>query len=285
MNHSLSILIRGAGDVGSAVALALFRAGMAVALHDGPAPTTHRRGMAFTDAVFDGVATLEGVSARRATGPEDLRRLLMDGEDVAVTTDPFDAVLASVRWDVLVDARMRKRAVPECQRGLVPLTVGLGPNFVAGDNVDVAIETSWDRLGEIVRSGPTLALAGEPRAIDGVGRERLVYAPVAGRFRTVRLIGELVEAGEVVAEIGETRLVASLAGMLRGLTRDGVAVEKGTKVIDVDPRGRAAVVTGVAERPRRIAEAVCTVIRGYLSEAGQTKDRGSAKELAAAESE
>jgi hypothetical protein len=41
-------------------------------------------------------------------------------------------------WSAVIDARMRKRAVPEGQRGLAPLTIGLGPNFIAGENVDVA---------------------------------------------------------------------------------------------------------------------------------------------------
>ncbi len=58
-------LVRGAGDVGSAVAHALFRAGHAVVIHDDPAPTAHRRRMAFVDSVFDGSATLDGVTARR----------------------------------------------------------------------------------------------------------------------------------------------------------------------------------------------------------------------------
>ena len=47
-----SVLVRGARDVGSAVAAVLFRAGYGVALHDEPEPATPRRGMAFTDALF-----------------------------------------------------------------------------------------------------------------------------------------------------------------------------------------------------------------------------------------
>jgi hypothetical protein len=63
------VLVRGVGDVGSAVAAVLFHAGYRVALHDEPEPTTPRRGMAFTDAVFDGVAVLDGLTARRVENP------------------------------------------------------------------------------------------------------------------------------------------------------------------------------------------------------------------------
>jgi len=56
------VVVRGSGDVGSAVAHRLFGAGFAVILHDGPEPTTSRRTMAFTDAVFDGRAVLVGIT-------------------------------------------------------------------------------------------------------------------------------------------------------------------------------------------------------------------------------
>jgi xanthine dehydrogenase accessory factor len=65
MGDRTSVLVRGVGDVGSAVAVVLFRAGYAVALHDEAAPTAPRRGMAFVDAVFDGRATLDGLTAVR----------------------------------------------------------------------------------------------------------------------------------------------------------------------------------------------------------------------------
>jgi xanthine dehydrogenase accessory factor len=60
---------------------------------------------------------------------------------VPVAVTPFRDTVAATSWAVLVDARMRRREVPEEQRGIAPLTIGLGPNFVAGGNVDIAIET------------------------------------------------------------------------------------------------------------------------------------------------
>ena len=135
------VLVRGVGDVGSAVAAVLFHAGYRVALHDEPGPTTPRRGMAFTDAVFDGVAVLDGLTARRVENPAELRRMLIVGAPLPVAVWPFAEMLRAADWSALIDARMRKRAVPERQRGLAPLTIGLGPNFVAGETVDLAIET------------------------------------------------------------------------------------------------------------------------------------------------
>lgn len=249
------VLVRGTGDVGSAVAAILFRAGFGVALHDTPAPAASRRGMAFVDAVFDGVATLDGLIARRVGTVSELDAALRDRVFVPVAVWPLPDILAASPWAAIVDARMRKRTVAEAQRHLAPLTIGLGPGFVAGGNVDLAVETGWgDALGTVVEEGPTRALAGEPRAIGGIGRARFVYAPIAGRFHTSARIGEPVVQGQLLATIGQSVLAAPIAGVLRGLTRDDVDVAVGAKVIEVDPRGDPALVVGLGERPRRIAE-------------------------------
>jgi xanthine dehydrogenase accessory factor len=167
---------------------------------------------------------------------------------------------------VLVDARMRKRARPERQLALAPLTIGLGPNFVAGETTHLAIETRWgDELGAVITSGATQALAGDPRSFDGHARDRFIYAPVAGVFRTGAAIGQRVPRGELVAAIdggaeGQLELRAPLEGILRGLTHDGVPVEAGAKVLEVDPRGEMKAVIGLGPRPQRIAAGVAAAI-------------------------
>ncbi len=263
---AMLVLVRGIGDVASAVAHRLFLEGHAVAIQDGPAlPTAHRRGMAFADAVFNGAAELAGVSARLVDGPGSLVREARRRAFIPVAAGPAAPYLAAAAWDVLIDARMRKRAAPETQRGLARLVLGLGPGFVAGGNVDLAIETAWgERLGAVVEAGPTLPLGGEPRAIAGIGRERLAYAPATGVWRTGLAIGDPVEAGQVVGHLGEVPVAAPLRGILRGLTRDGVPVTQGTKIVEVDPRGPGqALLRGLGERPRRIAEGVAAALSRF----------------------
>ncbi len=255
------VLVRGSGDVGSAVAVVLQRAGYGVAIHEIAAPYAPRRGMAFADAVFDGSCELDGVTARRIDAVAALRAAVVAREEIAVTTAALDDVLAALAPAVLVDARMRKRARPEPQLELAPLTIGLGPNVVAGETTHLAIETQWgDALGTVVRAGATRALGGEPRSFDGHARDRFVYAPVAGVLRTEAEIAQRVVAGEVVATIGRHELRAPLDGILRGLTHDGVPVEQGTKVVEVDPRGDVSKVIGLGPRPLRIGAGVLAAI-------------------------
>ena len=260
----LRVVIRGAGDVGSAVAHRLFCAGHAVAIHESTEPTATRRGMAFADAVFDGHAELEGVRAVRSDGLHDLSALLVAREAIPVVVADLSETLVIVRPEVLVDARMRKRTTPEAQLGLAPLTIGLGPGFVAYETTDVVVETSWEALGRVVTSGSALPLAGEPRAIAGIGRDRYVYAPVSGVFHTLFRIGDRVQRDEIVARIESAALLAPFAGVIRGLTRNGVSVSVGTKVLEIDPRSDAPVFRGIAERPARIADGVVDAIKTWM---------------------
>lgn len=265
MNQSnLCILIRSANDVGSAVAHHLFSAGYAVTIHEAPQPTTARRKMSFTDAVFDGRAALDGIEAQWVGRLELLHNVLSAHQVIPVMTVDFHELIETLRPQILVDARMRKHAQPELQRGLAECTIGLGPNFIAGETVDVAIETNWgDTLGQIIERGATKPLQGEPREIEGHARDRYVYAPIAGTFHTSLQIGERVSHGQPIAHIASTPLHAPIAGVLRGLTRDGVPVALKTKVIEIDPRAQGAQVSGIGERSARIAAGVLAAIQNW----------------------
>src|SRR5215470_2408209 len=101
-------VVRGIGDIGSAVAHRLVVKGYRVVIHDGPMPTTTRRGMAFADAVFDGSAVLEGVHAVRAHDLARVRESLDSHNAIPVYVRDIGPLLAHLRPSVLVDARMRK---------------------------------------------------------------------------------------------------------------------------------------------------------------------------------
>jgi xanthine dehydrogenase accessory factor len=255
------VLVCGSGDIASAVAHRLFNTGYRVLIHESDSPTATRRKMAFTDAVFDGIALLEGIESRRADDLTLLPAQLAAREFIPLSTLSFNALLEHLHPDILIDARMRKHQQPETQISLAPLTIGLGPNFSAGENVHIAIETSWGAdLGKVITHGVTKALEGEPKEIEGHARDRYVYAPHTGIFQTQHHIGDIVSTGEELARVDETPLLSPIAGVLRGLTHDGVPVKEKTKVIEVDPRINHSQVNGIGERPARIAEGVLEAI-------------------------
>jgi xanthine dehydrogenase accessory factor len=258
----MKILVRGSGDVGSAVAHALLMNGYAVLIHDSAQPTAARRKMAFCDAIFDGSALLAGIQGKLITDISEIALHLAAHDLIPITTIDLSVILAGIQPEALIDARMRKHDQPETQITLAPFTVGLGPNFVAGETVHAAVETGWnDELGNVIWWGAARALEGEPQTIAGHARDRYVYAPIAGVFQTTCKIGDMVTSGQNIAHIGEISLYAPISGILRGLTHDGVLVARKAKVIEIDPRGDPGKIMGIAERPQRIAAGVLEAIK------------------------
>ena len=83
----MKVLIRGAGDIASGIALRLHRAGMQVVMTDLPAPTAIRRTVCFSQAILLGEMTVEDVTARRADSVEEAEGLLRRGL-IPVLADP-----------------------------------------------------------------------------------------------------------------------------------------------------------------------------------------------------
>ena len=178
-------LIFGTGDIASAIARGLFLSHWGVMMLRDEAVPVMRRGMAFDDALEDGVVELEGVWGARATAAEMLPILARGREAVVVARlDPAvvsNACRAIV--SVLIDARMRKYAAPADLRPLAACAIGVGPGFVAGENVDIAIETLPGQEGDVVSHGPTATPTGRSVPLGGAKEERFacaLTAPVPG---------------------------------------------------------------------------------------------------------
>lgn len=253
-------VVLGTNEIASAVAVLLRRAGDAVVLAHDPNPPVIRRGMAFHDALYDDVAAVEEVVGRRADRFVDLAPVLAIPDTVAVTRLGLLDLIVHGRLDVLVDARLHKRAQTPDLRHLAGVAVGLGPGFAVGANCDVAVETRPVSPVRPVTEGRTEAADGVPSRLGGVGRERFVYSAAAGRWRSAVEIGRRVFVGFPVGHLDGVPVPAPMDGILRGAVRDGLEVPAGVKLIEIDPRGRQARWTGLDDRPRRIAEATLAAI-------------------------
>jgi xanthine dehydrogenase accessory factor len=253
----VKVLILGAGELASGTAHRLFRAGFDVAVTEMAEPLAVRRAVAFCSAVWDGACAVEGVPGR-LHAPGDALPTPLD--HVAVFVDPDATLIAAWRPDVLVDARLLKRPGASSV-GQAPLVVGLGPGAVCGREAHVVVETSRGHdLGRLIEAGSAAPDTGVPGTIGGHAALRILRAPVAGRVRGVRAIGDLVQPGEVVAHVGEAPVPTHIAGVLRGIVHDGVAVAAGVKLGDVDPRGDVRACFTLSDKSRTISGAVLEAI-------------------------
>jgi xanthine dehydrogenase accessory factor len=231
------ILVRGGGDLASGVILRLYRAGLQVVVSELAEPLAVRRTVSFAEAVYDGQQTVEGVTARLVE--RGLLTAALDANEVPVLVDPEAEILQfDLAFLVVVDARLTKHTPAPLSRA-VPLHIGLGPGFHAGENCQAVVETRRSHtLGRVYWQGAAQPDSGQP---EGDSR-RVLRAVSDGRFVARKKIGEHCEPGDLIGEIyhpNEDRaseIRAPLAGILRGIIRDGVHVTRGLKIGDVDPR-------------------------------------------------
>ena len=97
------VLIRGAGDIATGIAMRLWRAGVQVVMTDLPQPTAIRRTVCFSQAIVLGETQVEDATARRAEDILQARRICAAGE-ISVLADPELRCREELRPDALVDA-------------------------------------------------------------------------------------------------------------------------------------------------------------------------------------
>ena len=261
------VLLRGGGEMASAAARLLFACGFRVAVLETGSPLAVRRLVSFAEAVRCGRLAVEGVEGRRIEAA-DLEAALGDGAFVPVLVDPGAACLARLAPEALVDARMAKRNLGT-RRSEAPLVVGVGPGFVAGRDVHAVVETQrGPDLGRVIWSGAAEADSATPSPVMGFSEERVLRAPRSGRFQGAVSIGDVVPSGARVGEVEGVPVTAAIPGLVRGLLADGVQVDAGVKLGDVDPRGSAVDAARISDKGRAVAagvlEAVLTGLKGRL---------------------
>ncbi|MDP4126926.1 MAG: selenium-dependent molybdenum cofactor biosynthesis protein YqeB [Bacillota bacterium] len=253
------VVVRGAGEQASGVGWALAKAGFRVLMTEVAQPLMVRWPVSFGTAVAEGKWQVEGITARLVEGPKSCESAWSAGE-IPVLIDPNLQGLSVLKPSVLVDAIMAKRNLGT-QKGMAPRTIGLGPGFTAGIDVDVVVETNrGHNLGRLIYSGAAEPNTGVPGVIAGFSKERVIYSSKAGVFKAKRSIGEQVLAGDCLGIIDDgvrsEEVSSSINGVLRGLLRTDTPVAAAVKIGDVDPRGHEEYCWTISEKARALGTAV-----------------------------
>lgn len=253
------VLIRGAGDLASGIAMRLHHARLQVVMTDLPKPTAIRRTVCFSQAILLGKATVEDVTAERADAPREALEILKKG-NIAVLADPDAACIAELKPDAVVDAILAKRNLGTRITD-APCVIGVGPGFTAGADCHACVETMRGHtLGRVITEGSPIPNTKVPGLIGGFAGERVLRAPADGVFRSIRRIGDMVEQGDVAGYVGDAPMLCQISGVLRGLLADGTPVHKGMKAGDVDPRGERSYCYQVSDKALAIGGGVLEAI-------------------------
>ena len=229
------VLLKGAGDLGTGVAWRLHRVGFPVVIAELAQPLVVRRTVSFASAIYEREITVEDITARRVESVDRVERLLKDGI-IPVLIDPETRAREILKPLILIDAIMAKRNTGT-RIADAPFVLALGPGFTPNVDCHAVIETQrghnlgrawWNRAAE-----PNSSVPGE---IGGKSAERILRAPCDGEVKSKMEIGDSVALGDVIALVNDTEVIAPFDGMLRGLVHDGLVVQAGMKIGDIDPR-------------------------------------------------
>ena len=233
------IVVRGGGDLATGTIYKLKKSGFPVLILEVQKPSAIRRNVAFCEAVYQGIQTVEDMTCHLAASVEQAETFLLEGK-LTVLVDPMGEAIFKLKPLAVVDAILAKKNLGT-NRDMAPITVALGPGFTAGVDVDAVVETKrGHNLGRVLWRGSAAANTGIPGIIGGFGKERVIHCPAKGILRNVKHITDTVSKDEVIAvvetECDTVPVKATLDGILRGLIRDGYPVNVGFKIADIDPR-------------------------------------------------
>lgn len=303
IKKNLLIICRGAGDLATGIIHRLHRAGHRVIALETDYPAAIRRQVSFCEAVYDGSAAVEGVTARLVPALADAEtdtetysgindtpaahivsekwdssaiEAVLEAGEVPLLIDPKGESIALLKPDVVVDAIIAKKNLGTTIN-MAPLVIGVGPGFTAGQDVHLVIESMrGHNLARIITDGMAQPNTGVPGNIAGFTSERVIHAPAAGYIHDVRKIGDIVQKGDEIARIYRDKesydnalseyvpVNATITGIIRGLIREGYYFRKGFKIADIDPReSELTNCFTISDKARSIAGSVLEAVSAF----------------------
>ena len=303
IKKNLLIICRGAGDLATGIIHRLHRAGHRVIALETDYPAAIRRQVSFCEAVYDGSAAVEGVTARLIPALTDAEidtetysgindtpaahiasekwsrsaiEAVLEAGEVPLLIDPTGESIAHLKPDVVIDAIIAKKNLGTTIN-MAPLVIGVGPGFTAGNDVHLVIESMrGHNLARIITDGMAQPNTGVPGNIAGFTSERVIHAPAAGYIHDVRKIGDIVQKGDEIARIYPDKgsydnalseyvpVNATITGIIRGLIREGYYFKKGFKIADIDPReSELTNCFTISDKARSIAGSVLEAVSAF----------------------
>lgn len=265
------VIVRGGGDLASGTIHKLHRSGFKVLILETYYPTSIRRNVCYSEAIYTGKITIENATAIRVSNVNEILKC-WENNEIPITVDPYGKFIEILKPRILVDAILAKKNLGT-KINMAQITIGLGPGFEVGKNVHAVIETMrGHNLGRVILKGKAMKNTGVPGEIGGYSKKRVIYSPARGTIQNVKEIGDFVSSGEVLAYVDTIEIKTEISGLLRGLIRNGTTIKKGLKIADVDPRcNEIKNCYTISDKARNIAGGVLEAILYFMNKSGESR--------------
>ena len=259
----MMVLIKGAGDLATGIAYRLKKSGFDIVMTEIHKPTTVRRTVAFSQAVFDNEIVIEGIKGVKVNNINEIYEEIREG-NIPIIIDENAEIIKELRPDVVVDAIIAKKNLGTSIED-APIVIGVGPGFEARVDCHLVVETKRGHyLGKVIEEGSAIPNTGVPGNIGGYTKERIIRASSNGKIKPLVAIGDFVKKGDIVAYIDGIEVLAEIDGIVRGMLQEGIEVFKGMKSGDIDPRCEKDHCFTISDKARSIGGGVLEAIM-YMS--------------------
>jgi len=257
--NELIVVIKGAGEMATGIAHRLYMSHIRqIVMTEIPEPISVRRTVAFSEVVYDGEMTAEGVHAELIQSVDKVQDIWQK-KKIAVIVDPKWTIVSILKPDIVIDAIMAKKNLGT-KKTEASFVLGVGPGFTAPTDVHAVVESNrGHNLGRVFYDGAAEPHTGIPGPTMGYTSERVLRSPHTGLVKHVKILGDSVKKGEIVLYIDETPVNATIDGLLRGLIRE-IRVKDNEKIGDIDPRGVKEFCFTITEKARAIGGGVLEAI-------------------------
>lgn len=265
------VVLRGGGDLATGVAYRLHQAGFPLLVLELERPLVVRRRVSVAAAVMEGAVQVESLQAFQVQDVAEAFKVAEQGL-IPVLVNPhwpgaeFGSYHGNGRRLIAIDARLAKRNL-DTHIDQADLVIALGPGFTAGSDCHAVIETMrGHRLGRVIWQGAALPNTGTPGLVAGKGAERVLRAPGSGEVRWQVAIGELVEKGQLLGNVGAESVRAPFAGVVRGLVAPGTVVSQNLKIGDVDARADVEACFTISDKALAVGGGVLEAILTWINQ-------------------
>ena len=231
----MKVVIRGGGDLATGVAEVLYQSGFKILILDIEKPSSIRRSVCFSEAIYDGIIQVENIICKKVENENDIEKCWNE-KIIPIMVDEKGEIIKKIKPNVVVDSIIAKKNLGTTKE-MAPITIALGDGFEAGKDVDIVVETMrGHNLGRVITSGRAMKNTGIPGEIKGVSKDRVIYSLANGIFSSVKKIGDTVQKDEIIGYVGNVEIRGKISGVLRGIIKEGYEVTENMKIGDIDPR-------------------------------------------------
>ena len=268
----MKVVIRGGGDLATGVAEVLYQSGFKILILDIEKPSSIRRSVCFSEAIYEGVTKVENIICKKVENENEIEKCWNE-KIIPIMVDEKGEIIKKIKPDVVVDSIIAKKNLGTTKE-MAPITIALGDGFEAGKDVDIVIETMrGHNLGRIITSGRAMKNTGIPGEIKGVSKDRVIYSLANGIFSSVKKIGDTVQKDEIIGYVGDVEIRGKISGVLRGIIREGYEVTENMKIGDIDPRiEEKSNCFTISDKARSLGGAVLRAIMFRLKEEREKKN-------------